>query len=370
VPNVIFPSGAMIEEGQFFLYYGACDTTVCRASITLAELIEDLKANPLINPHVKGKENYQMTRFEGNPIISPIKDHYWESKYTFNPGSLYLDGKVHILYRAMGDDDTSVIGYAVSKDGVHIDERMDSPIYVPREAFESKSHPGFSGCEDPRLTVIGDTIYMMYTAYDGNNPPRVAMTSISVADFLAHRWIAWAKPILISAPGVDNKDSCILPEKINGSYVIFHRITPCIWMDYVSDLNFGGTVWLGGHPLLMPRPHAWDSLKIGLGGPLEKTPDGWLMIYHGVSKTDVKYRMGAALLDLNNPYRVIGRLSRPLLEPITEYENKGYREGTVFGCGQAIIGDTIYMYYGGADQYVGVATIPMKKLLDALKSGK
>jgi beta-1,2-mannobiose phosphorylase / 1,2-beta-oligomannan phosphorylase len=80
--------------------------------------------------------------------------------------------------------------------------------------------------------------------------------------------------------------------------------------------------------------------------------------------------MGAALLDLNNPYRVIGRLSRPILEPITEYENKGYREGTVFGCGQAIIGDMLHMYYGGADQYVGVATIPLKKLLDALKSGK
>ncbi|MFC1647310.1 hypothetical protein ACFL1A_03425 [Patescibacteria group bacterium] len=369
VPNTIFPSGAMIEDDDFIIYYGACDTTVCRATIPVDELIADMKNNPLISPHASSKDSYMFDRYAGNPIISPIKSHKWESKYTFNPGAIYLGRKVHILYRAMGDDDTSVIGYASSEDGKKLDERLKEPIYIPRESFEMKSHPGFSGCEDARLTVIDDTLYMCYTAYDGVNPPRVALTDIKVKDFLAKKW-NWSKPILISAPGVDNKDSAIVNEKINGMYAIFHRITPCIWLDYVSDLKFGDNVWLGGRPIMGPRAHYWDSLKIGMGGPPDKTEDGWLIIYHGVSKTDMKYRMGAALLDLENPMKVIARLNRPVLEPDTDYENKGYREGTVFGCGSAIVKDILHIYYGGADQYTAVASMPLKKLLDALKSGK
>jgi predicted GH43/DUF377 family glycosyl hydrolase len=370
VPNIVFPSGALLEDDIFYIYYGGCDTTVCRASMNLKDLLDEMKGNPLISPDTPERAEYTFKRFDGNPILSPITDHYWESRYTFNPGSIYLDGKVHILYRAMGDDDTSVIGYASSKDGFHIDERSPDPIYVPRESFEKKSHPGFSGCEDPRLTLIGHTIHMCYTAYDGVNPPRIALTTISDKDFLARRWAKWTTPILISAPGVDNKDSCIVNEKINGMYAVFHRINPCIWMDLVSDLKFGGNVWLGGHPIMGPRSNSWDSLKIGLGGPPDKTEDGWLLIYHGVSRHDVRYRMGAALLDLQNPLRVIARLHRPVLEPEMEYENKGYREGTVFGCGSAIIGDQLFMYYGGADQYVGVATMSVKKILEALKTGK
>jgi beta-1,2-mannobiose phosphorylase / 1,2-beta-oligomannan phosphorylase len=367
VPNVIFPSGALIDEGQFFVYYSACDTSICRASITLGDLIAELKQNPTVNPHHKQAE--MMARFEGNPIISPIKEHAWESKYTFNVGAIYAGDKVHILYRAMGDDDTSVLGYASSNDGLHIDERFDQPVYVPREGFEMKYHPGFSGCEDPRLTRIDDTIYMCYTAYDGINNPRIALSSINVNDFLAHNW-TWSRPKLISAPGMDNKDSCIVPQKIDGKYVVFHRLPPCIWIDFVSDLEFDDNHWLGGHPLMTPRVNSWDNLKIGLNGPPEKTEDGWLLLYHGVSREDVKYRMGAALLDLDNPMKVIARLHNPILEPLTWYENEGYRAGTIFSNGQVIKDGILYVYYGGADKYTGVATTPVKTILDALKKGK
>ena len=369
IPDVIFPSGAIIEEGQFYIYYGACDTTICRASITLNDLIDELQHNPAIAGSKGHIESVALERFTGNPILAPIKEHPWESKYVFNPASIYAGGKVHILYRAMGDDDTSVIGYASSCDGLHIDERLTDPIYIPRELFEKKHHPGFSGCEDPRLTVIDNKLYMCYTAYDGINPPRIAMSYIELTDFLSKTY-NWSKPILISAPGVDNKDSCIVPEKINGSYCIFHRITPCIWVDYVSHLEFGNNTWIGGHPLFGPRNNSWDSLKIGLGGPPEKTEDGWLLLYHGVSKFDNQYRMGAALLDLNNPLHVIARLHNPILEPGPWYENQGYRAGTVFACGQVIIDDMLYVYYGGADQFVGVAYMPLKKIMDALKTGK
>lgn len=368
VPNIIFPSGSLVEDGQLHIYYSACDTVICRASVDLAHLVDELKANPAINPKMRRPE--LMARFDGNPIISPIPEHPWESRYTFNVGAIYAGDKFHIVYRAMGDDDTSVLGYAVSTDGLHIDERLDHPIYVPREPFEKKYHPGFSGCEDPRLSRIDDTIYMNYTAYDGVNPPRIGMSTITVDDFLNRRWEKWSLPKLISAPGVDDKDSCIVSEKIDNRYVIFHRLPPCIWIDLVNDLDFDDNHWLGGHPLMGPRVNSWDNLKIGLNGPPEKTEDGWLLLYHGVSTHDKKYRMGAALLDLNNPLKVIARLQNPILEPVAWYENEGYREGTVFSNGQVIKDGVLFVYYGGADKYTAVATAPVKTILDALKKGK
>lgn len=367
IPNVIFPSGSLLDEGQFFIYYSACDTSICRASITLNDLLDELKHNPTVNPHRKKAEI--MARFEGNPIISPIKEHHWESKYTFNAGAILAGDKIHILYRAMGDDDTSVLGYASTTDGLHLDERLEEPVYTPREGFEIKHQPGFSGCEDPRLSRIDDTIYMCYTAYDGINPPRIGLSSIKVDAFVAHKW-EWARPRLISAPGMDNKDSCIVPSKIDGKYVVLHRLPPCIWIDFVSDLEFDDNHWLGGHPLMMPRVNSWDNLKIGLNGPPEKTQDGWLLLYHGVSREDTKYRMGAALLDLDNPMKVIARLHNPILEPLTWYENDGYRAGTVFSNGQVIKDGILYIYYGGADKYLAVATTPVETILTALKKGK
>lgn len=368
VPNVIFPSGALVEDNDFHIYYSACDTTVCRATVGLKELLAELKENPRVNPERRRPE--LLVRFEGNPILSPIPEHPWESKYTFNVGAIYLGDTFHIIYRAMGDDDTSMFGYASSKDGLTIDQRLSDPVYVPREPFERKYHPGFSGCEDPRITCIGDTLHMTYTAYDGNNPPRIAHTTISRDDFLNKRWDKWSIPKLISAPGMDNKDSCIVSEKIGDRYIVLHRIQPCIWIDFVSDLEFGDGKWLGGHPLLGPRVNSWDNLKIGLNGPLEKTEEGWLLFYHGVSREDHKYRMGVALLDLNNPLKIIARLQNPILEPMTWYENEGYREGTVFSNGQIIKDGVLYVYYGGADKYTGVATAPLSTILDALKQGQ
>lgn len=366
VPNVIFPSSAFIEEGQFFIYYSACDTSICRASITLNDLITEMTTHPVINKPVNTE---LLTRYDKNPIISPIPEHPWESKYAFNAGAILIENNAHILYRAMGDDDTSVFGYALSKDGTKIDERLDIPVYVPREQFEMKTHSGFSGCEDPRLTTIGSTIYMCYTAYNGVNPPRIALSTIAVSDFLNKNWY-WSRPKLISAPGVDNKDSCIVSEKFHGKYLVFHRIPPCIWVDFVSDLEFDDNHFLGGHPLMGPRVNSWDNLKIGLNGPPEKTDDGWLLLYHGVSKEDNKYRMGAALLDLNNPLKMLSRLHHPILEPTTWYENEGYREGTIFSNGQVIKDGILYVYYGGADKFLAVASCPLKVILNALKNGK
>ena len=352
VPNIVFPSGAVVVGDKLYIYYGAADTTVALATVKL----DDLLAEILSSPEDREGRKIKLERFKGNPIIKPIPEHTWESKYTLNPAAIYEDKKVHIVYRAMGADDTSVFGYAVSHDGLRIDERLAEPIYTPRESFEKKAKPGFSGCEDPRITKIDDKYYMCYTAYDAKNPWRVALTSISVDDFLNKRW-NWKKPVLISPPGVDDKNACIFPEKIRGKYVILHRIDPCIWIDFVDDLEFGKDEWVKGDILLGPREGKWDSEKVGIGGPPIKTKEGWFLFYHGLSKEDKKYRLGAVLLNLKYPDQIIARIDYPILEPEEDYETKGLRPNTVFSCGNVVIKGKVYVYYGAADHVVGVATM-------------
>lgn len=360
VPNVIFPSGAMIKDDLIYLYYGAADTTCSLAFISLTDFLKKLlwvNKNPV-----------NFLRSKENPIITPKKENAWESKATFNPAAIYLEGKVHFLYRAMSEDSTSVLGYATSKNGVHVDYRPAKPVYVPRESFEQKLVPGRgnSGCEDPRLTQIGSKIYMLYTAFDGKNPPRVALTWIKTANFLKEKW-NWTKPILISPPDIDDKDACIFPEKINGQYFIIHRSGDDIDSAFSPTLNFDGQTWIEEYRWISSRKGIWDSLKVGIAAPPIKTKVGWILLYHGVSEEDRFYRVGAVLLDLYDPTKIIARTDEPLFEPETSYEKVGQIPNVVFPCGAVVIGEEIFMYYGGADQVVGVATLKMEKLLKTLE---
>jgi predicted GH43/DUF377 family glycosyl hydrolase len=361
VPNVIFPSGALVnvKKDELFVYYGAADTTIALATGKLSSLAKVMFCpTECTGNFVRAKEN---------PVISPIKNHPWEAKATFNPGAIYENGKVHIVYRAMSEDNTSVLGYATSVDGVNISEREPEPIYKPREPFEQKLVPGGnSGCEDPRLTRIGNTIYMLYTAFDGRHPPRIAITSISLKNFLAKDW-NWTKPALISPPELDNKDACVFPEKIKGRYLIFHRYGNDIDITPVSSLNFDGKTWLEEHVWLSPRQGMWDSLKVGIAAPPVKTKGGWILLYHGVSEEDRHYRVGAVLLDLQDPTKIIGRTDEPILAPEMPYEKNGQVPNVVFPCGVVLIDKKLFVYYGGGDSVVGVATIELKKLLSELK---
>ena len=334
-----------------------------------------------------------LERFDGNPILEPQPAHWWESKAAFNPGVIYEQGKVHIVYRAIGDSDISVLGYASSTDGFHIDERLEKPIYVPREPFEgaglvypTASNPqvtyvsaeddeeeedyvsgggGWGGCEDPRLTRIDDRVFITYIAFDGYSPPRVALTSIHIDDFLARNW-RWKKPVLISPPGLIDKNACILPEKIESKYVIFHRIFPDILIDFVDDLDFDGTNrWLKGEFKIRPRAAYWDSRKVGAGAPPIKTKDGWLLIYQAVGERDPgRYKIGAMLLDLKDPTRVSARLGEPILEPQASYENEGWKSGVIYPCGAVVIKGRLLVYYGGADKVTCVASAKLDELLD------
>lgn len=362
ISNVIFPSGALIENNAVHLYYGAADTTCCLAFIKLDCLLRRMTE--------KDKKTVKFQRRKENPIIIPSPEHSWEEKATLNPGAVSLEGKVHLMYRAMSEDNTSVFGYANTKDGIHLDYRSPKPVYVPREPFEQKLVPGAnSGCEDPRLTQIDDKIYMFYTAFNGKNLPRIAITWILVRDFIQQTW-NWAKPMLISSPDFDNKDACIFPEKFDGKYFIIHRCGDDIDFYFSPNLNFDGQSWLEEYRWIAPRKGVWDDLKIGVAAPPLKTEQGWILFYHGVSSEDRFYRIGACLLDLENPAKVLARLDNPIFEPETDYEKKGVVPNVVFPCGAVILGKTIFMYYGGGDKVIGVATISVDVLLENLGSCK
>lgn len=354
VPNIIFPSGALVKKNIVYLYYGAADTTCCLALISLPDLLRKLS-------HIESSMKF-LWRDE-KQIIGPIEDHPWESKATFNPAAVHLGGKVHLLYRAMSKDNISVLGYATSKNGIDIDYRLSTPAYFPREPFEKGSN---SGCEDPRLTAIGNKIYMCYTAYDGVNPPRVALTSILAENFLKQKW-DWAKPTLISPPESGDKDACIFPEKIKGKYVIIHRGGDDIDLSFHENLNFDGKIWLEEYRWIAPRPGMWDSRKVGVSAPPIKTADGWLILYHGISEDGI-YRVGAVLAGLRDPAKIIARTEEPIFDPRHPYEKVGQVSNVVFPCGAVVIGGKLFMYYGGADQVVGVATIPLNALMKIVEA--
>jgi len=361
VKDIAFPSGAVTKGNTVYLYYGAADTTTCVAKGNLPRLLAELTADPDAYPTFE--------RFKGNPVLSPIEDHPWESKAVFNPAAVCETGKVRILYRASADDDTSVFGYAESRDAFRVSKRLPDPVYVPRADFERKKNPGNSGVEDPRITGIGDTYHMFYTAVDAEGPPRVALTSIGKKDFLAGRFDRFSFPKLISPAGIDDKDACLFPEKIGEKFVVMHRIQPSIDINFLDDLGFEGAHGsLTHNPFVFLRRGMWDSAKIGINSIPVRTDEGWLVLYHGVSENDHAYRIGALLLDLAHPDRVIGRSRHPIFEPLEPYEREGVVPNVVFPCGAIARSGKLVIYYGGADKVIGVASMPLKKLLKQLIS--
>lgn len=334
----------------------------------------------IIFDHPKNLAAANLQKSDNNPIISPDPKNSWESLAVFNPAAYFDEDekKLHLMYRAVGNDWRSVFGYAASGDGINVDSKSDIPAYVPRSNFEGQSYnfdpnspftsgPGAGGCEDPRLTRIGNTMYLTYVAYDGWSGPRVALSSIPYGDFTNQSW-NWSKPVIISKPGVIDKNAVIFPEKVGGKYVILHRVFPDILIDFVDSLDFDGNTFLKGEFKISPRHSGWDSRKIGAGPPPLKTEKGWLLIYHGVDdKRSHQYQIGAMLLDLNDPRKILCRSTQPLISPTSWYENEGYKPGVVYPCGVALINEKLHVYYGGADTYVCVATAPFDSFLNSLR---
>jgi len=300
---------------------------------------------------------FRLTRLQDEPVLTPIEAHPWERAAVFNTAVIYEDNQFHLFYRASDNPFfldtavpeaerkfTSVIGYAVSHDGLHF-QRFDKPLLKPFHVNDDW------GIEDPRLTKIDDTYYMVYAAFGGKSWNNVKVSLVTSKDLKN-----WGKGriLLDEEP---NKDACLLSEKVNQKYFLFHRRMPSIWTAVSDDL----INWVDHRMIMAPREGKWDSKKIGIAGPPLKINDGWLLIYHGVDQDNV-YRLGAALLDKDDPNKVIARQDEPILEPELEWEINGLIPRVVFSCGGCIVNDYLYVYYGGADQCIGVASIEVDKI--------
>lgn len=322
----------------------------------------------------KGKKTSPLilVKPQENPILSPKIRNSWEAWQTFNPGVVLLEEKVHFLYRAIGEDGISRLGYAASEDGFHIDERFPYPAYEHRLGHSALNYHSFAsggsfgGAEDSRLTRVDgeDVFYMTYTACD--NGLRVGLTSIKVDDFLNKKWY-WKMPQLISRFGEVHKNWVIFPEKIHGKYAILHGINPHISIAYRDRLEFNEDEYIESHHDRACRKNCWDTCVRGVGAPPIKTKAGWLLFYHAIDESDPgKYKVGAMLLDLKDPTKVTHRSICPILEPDEDYENNGFKAGIVYVCGAVVKNGELLVYYGASDSYVGVAHAPLEEFLGTL----
>jgi predicted GH43/DUF377 family glycosyl hydrolase len=288
-----------------------------------------------------------LRRYAGNPILSPNPHHGWESLNVFNPAVVYRGGLFHMLYRAQGSDYISHLGYAVSADGFDW-LRLHKPVFSPEGEYETR------GVEDPRITQLGDTFYVLYTGYSDHGT-RVCLAS-------TENFITW-KRYGVVLPDQDDKDAALFPEKTGDRYCAFHRIPDDIWIAYSDDLVH----WTDHQIIMRPRRDNWDSARIGAAGPPIKTERGWLFIYHGYDEKRI-YCLGAAMLDAKDPSRVTARLRDPILKPEEDWEIDGDVPNVVFSCAAVEVAATYYVYYGGADRVIAVATIPKVELLNLLSS--
>ncbi|MGH2538050.1 MAG: glycoside hydrolase family 130 protein [Candidatus Promineifilaceae bacterium] len=304
-----------------------------------------------------------LTRHATNPIVLPDPASDWECYNVFNPSVIYHNGLFHMHYRAQGLDWVSRIGYAVSEDGLAWN-RLRRPVLAPQDGRDAR------GVEDPRVTPLDGRFYMCYTAYGREFHGRGQATHagggilpmIAVSDNL----IAWERLGPITW-GEDNKDHLLFPRQIGGRYVALHRRRPDIWMAHSDDL----LAWREEEmaPLFGPRPeNGWDSLSVGSNGVPIETPAGWLLLYHGYDEARV-YRFGVALLDLEEPARLLARPAAFIFEPQELWELRGDVANVVFSCANPAVDGVVYVYYGGADHVIGLATGRLAELLEFVLGG-
>jgi len=322
----------------------------------------------------------KLQRHAGNPILEPRGDD-WESIEVINPAATYIDGEIHLLYRAVGEFTKYIsrLGHAIFDENLNLMERLNEPCFLPSPELWEMS------VEDARLTALEGKLYMTYVITPTPCPPyavrerlsiplsKQARTRIALAE-ASHKAgrMDFQRLGVITPYEANERDTFLFPEKIGGRYAALHRPSnwigpdyptdiPGIWFAYLDDLP--GKMY--GHKLVMKPEQGWESTKMGGGPPPVKTERGWLLIYHGVNENRV-YRTGAALLDLEEPWRVIARSPEPILEPEEEYERFGDVPNVVFSEGAVVIGGKLLVFYGAADKSCCVASAPLDELIEHL----
>jgi predicted GH43/DUF377 family glycosyl hydrolase len=298
----------------------------------------------------------KLRRHPANPLLLPDPASTWETYNVFNPSVIYHNGLFHMHYRAQGLDWISRIGYAVSLDGIRWN-RLREPVLEPSGEAEAR------GVEDPRVTLIDGTFYMAYTAYGASS---VGGFSITPMFARSQNLLDWQRlgPLV---RGEDNKDHLLFPRRLKGRYLALHRRPPQVWLAESDDL----LTWHPEHmrPVFGPRPNsAWDNNRVGSNGVPIETQAGWLMLYHGYDAAHT-YRFGVCLLDLADPARVLHRAADPIFEPEELWELRGDVPNVVFSCANPVVNGQVYVYYGGADHVIGLASASLDELLDYALTG-
>ena len=288
-------------------------------------------------------------RHPQNPILT-VADWPYPAHSVFNAGAVRLpDGTTLLLCRVEDRRGLSHLCAARSDNGVD-GWRIDSQPTFPADPDQ---HPEeLWGIEDPRITWVPELqMYgVVYTAYTRDGPG----VSLAFTKDFRH----FERYGLVMSP--EDKDAALLPHRIGGEWAMIHRPVTLpsahMWISYSPDLR----AW-GKHKMMLEARLGgwWDARKIGLSPPPLETPQGWLVIYHGVRYTaaGVIYRLGLALFDLLEPERCLRRSDEWVFGPEAPYEVRGDVDNVVFPCGYTIAadGDTMYLYYGAADTSIGLA---------------
>ncbi|MGO4878163.1 glycoside hydrolase family 130 protein [Pedobacter psychrotolerans] len=346
--------------------------------------------------------NEQIKRFSENPILSPMdlvpSRPGLEIACLLNPGVFRFQGKVWMIIRVAErpKQEPGIISFPVLKDGgmeiISIEENdpeliADDPRVIRYKGMDyltTLSHlrlvcsedgvhfyqpEGFPlllgegknetfGIEDCRVAQIDDTYYLTYTA--------VSLHGVGVGLRTTKNWKTFEKHGMIISP--HNKDCAIFEEKINGKFYALHR---------PSSVDLGGNyIWLAESPdgihwgnhqcIIKTRKHQWDSKRVGAGAAPIRTAQGWLEIYHGANEKH-QYCLGAFLMDLADPSKVLAQTEYPIMVPTTDYEINGFFGEVVFTNGHLVNGDELTLYYGAADEFVCGAKFSIQEILGALK---
>ncbi len=290
-------------------------------------------------------------RDERNPLITAV-DLPYQANTVFNAGAADLGDEVLLLLRVESCSGRSHLIVARSTDGVTGWEIEDRALLHAKQGIPYE----VNGVEDCRVTWMEelDAWLLAYTAF-GPEGPAIALAR--TRDFRTVERLG-----LVFPP--ENKNGVLFPQRFNGYYAILHR--PCgngsVWLAYSSDM-----VHWGRHQIVLPVRGGpwWDGVRVGAGLPPIRTEEGWLLIYHGVKELagDPIYRLGAVLVDLEKPHRLIGRAHRWLLSPQKPYERFGDAPNVVFSCGGLVRAGELWVYYGAADSSICLAKAKVSDIL-------
>jgi len=325
--------------------------------------MEGMKIECLLNPGVFRFENLtwlllrvaERPEQAANEVSFPVmKDEHIEIM-RFRKDDPDLDATDPRVIKYKGKDYLTTLSHlrlVCSNDGIHFKEPDGyAPIFGkgPQESF---------GIEDCRVATMADGYHLTYT--------KVAPEGVGVGYIFTRDWKYLNRRGMIFPP--HNKDCAIFEDKIHGKYYALHRpSSPELGGNYMWIAQSPDLLHWGNHKCIATtREKSWDSARLGAGAAPVRTPDGWLEIYHGADYNH-KYCLGALLLDMDDPSRVIARSDQAIMEPVASYEKTGFFGNVIFTNGQLVNGDMLTIYYGASDEVICMAEFSITEILSHLK---